>query len=94
MPAMPQAARTDGFGCKYGNGVNQVPTGMTKREMLAMNADVKEVMGKLSDDDIQRLVDWKINWVCHFDISKAYFEIESKLQIIKADALLAELEKQ
>jgi hypothetical protein len=37
MPAMPQAAKSDGYGCNYGDGNSQVPTGLTKREMFAMH---------------------------------------------------------
>lgn len=38
MPAMPQAATESGHGCNY-NGYNGagVPTGLTKREMMAMH---------------------------------------------------------
>lgn len=39
MPAMPQSATHDGYGCNYsGYDGSGVPTGFTKREMMAMNA--------------------------------------------------------
>lgn len=39
MPAMPQSATDEGYGCNYTDSFSgQVPTGLTKREMFAMNA--------------------------------------------------------
>lgn len=39
MPAMPQSATDNGYGCNYDNDFNgQVPTGLTKREIFALNA--------------------------------------------------------
>ena len=38
MPAMPQSATENGYGCNYGNEDGQVAQGLTKREMFAMHA--------------------------------------------------------
>lgn len=39
LPAMPQSATDEGYGCNYTGSFNgQVPTGLTKREMFAMHA--------------------------------------------------------
>ena len=38
MPAMPQSATKDGYPCNYYDyGGPGIPTGMTKREMMAMH---------------------------------------------------------
>ena len=38
MPAMPQSATKDGYPCNYYDyGGTGIPTGMTKREMMAMH---------------------------------------------------------
>jgi len=49
-PAMPQSAKEDGYGCNYGDGINQVPTGLTKREMFAIHT----MNGYLSNDVMQK----------------------------------------
>ncbi len=68
-------------------------SGLTKREMLAKDADVTDLMATLCDDTIKGLADGKLNWDRFTDKAKAYFTVEAKFKMIKADALLAELEK-
>lgn len=82
MPAMPQSAKEDGYGCNYGDGINQVPTGLTKREMFAMHA----MQGLLSSN------------VTFASSATYNHRSQAKDQLAKdavfyADALLAELEK-
>lgn len=50
MPAMPQSATNEGYGCNYTGSFNgEVPTGLTKREMFAMNA----MQGLLSSESAE-----------------------------------------
>ena len=78
-PAMPQSATENGYGCNYGNEPGQVPTGLTKREMIAMHA----MRGLLSSDDSS---------VCFYKDSSDAVHI-AKSAVAYADALLKELEK-
>ena len=77
MPAMPQAATADGYGCNYSGewpDLSGVPTGLTKREMMATHM----MQGLISA------------WGQH-DVTSAD-ELASDA-VMMADALLAELEK-
>ena len=77
LPAMPQSATSDGYGCNYGDETDtQVPTGLTKREIFAMHAMNKciEIQAKRGD----------LSCVLNKFTSDA---------VKCADALLAELEK-
>ena len=66
--------------------------GLTKREIFAMHAtcdgfEFKDT--KSSEDFIGRAVDWD----CFNDMIKASCEVSAKIKVMKADALLAELDK-
>ena len=53
MPAMPQAATQDGYSCNYYDyGGPGIPTGMTKREMMAMHM----MQGILTGQDTNEMV--------------------------------------
>ncbi len=53
MPAMPQSSTSDGYPCNYADyGGVGIPTGLTKREIMAMYA----LQGLLSGSDINELV--------------------------------------
>lgn len=79
MPAMPQSATEQGYGCNYGDEFGQVPTGLTKREMIAMHA----MQGLLADSTYPDLYDTPEEW--RKNVTEASVEF--------ADALLKELDK-
>ena len=85
-PAMPTELRgSDGF-------PPIIYTGLTKREMFAMNADVGECSIK-TIADAEEFIGRKIDAESIEDTFKANFEVTAKLKVMAADALLAELEK-
>ena len=77
MPAMPQSAKNDGYGCNYGSGFLQVPTGLTKREMFAMHA-MQGILANLAR-----------NYIGYTDWEKLLAENSVKA----ADSLLLELDE-
>ena len=77
MPAMPQSASENGYGCNYGNEPGQVVQGLTKREMFAMHA-MQGILANTANDEIG-YTNWASNLAEH--ATKA------------ADAILAELDK-
>ena len=84
LPAMPQAATENGYGCNYGNEPGQVAQGLTKREMFALHA----MQGIFSGNSLKELGDIaKENGLDN--VSDYIFE----LSVNSADALLAELDK-
>ena len=67
-------------------------SGLTKREMFAMNADI----GGVEFDSIlglSRFLGREINEHDDADLIKAGLELKAKLKVMAADALLVELEK-
>ena len=96
MPAMPTGPidTVISFEDLTGGGRFLPANGLTKREMFAKDADVTDLMATLCDDTIKGLADGKLNWDRFTDKAKAYFAVEAKFKMIKADVLLAELEKQ
>lgn len=81
MPAMPQSATEQGYGCNYGNELGQVPTGLTKREMISMHLASAYLNGQLS-------------WTNGADggVTPSAEEVAQEA-VNFADALLSELEK-
>lgn len=59
MPAMPQSATSDGYSCNYYDyGGPGIPTGLTKREMMAMHiASGFAADNKITTDNV---VKWSI----------------------------------
>lgn len=59
MPAMPQSATSDGYSCNYYDyGGQGIPTGLTKREMMAMHiASGFAADNKITTDNV---VKWSI----------------------------------
>ena len=59
MPAMPQSATSEGYSCNYYDyGGPGIPTGLTKREMMAMHI----ASGFAADNNIatDNVVKWSI----------------------------------
>lgn len=84
LPAMPQSATDDGYGCNYTGSFNgQVPTGLTKREMFAMN--IMASISATSLEDCTRL----LKATGRDDIGEMY----AGMAVEYADALLKELER-
>ena len=96
MPAMPQSFSMGEEDC--GTVISHlseadVPMniGLTKREMFAKDADVSgyEIFG----DDISIFLGREVDEENIIDMINASLEIKAKVQVMAADALLAELEK-
>ena len=88
MPAMPQAATSDGYGCSY-NGldpcVGGVPIGLTKREMIAMHI-CSAITGSIHDEECYLRIK-AMSDRCGVKVS----EWIARDAVKQADALLAEL---
>lgn len=91
MPAMPTTVKANEQEKAFG-AVDAQYQGLTKREIFAMHAtcDGFEFSdAKTSEEFIGRSVDWN----CINDMIKASCEVSAKIKVMKADALLAELDK-
>ena len=95
MPAMPQPMVMDEDGNTYTTFDNYhgEQGGLTKREMFAMNANLKEYVENM---DILTLLDFLgLRYpenLTDIEIIKYRLQAEAKLAVVSADARLAELE--
>ena len=97
MPAMPQSFSMSEEDC--GTVISHLSEadmpmniGLTKREMFAMHADVSD-FEFYSHDDISDFIGRKIDEDSTIDMIKAGLELQAKLKVMAADALLVELDK-
>lgn len=79
MPAMPVS------------DVSNFRDGFTKREMIAMSLPHAEM--EINPQFAHELIGREINWDDKLDIIKVAAEIEAIQRVMRADALLAELDK-
>ena len=94
MPAMPTGPidTVISFDDLTGGGRYLPANGLTKREMLAKDADVSGFEFE-SIRGLSRFLEREINEHDDADLIKAGLELKAKLKVMAADALLAELEK-
>ena len=92
MPAMPQSATSEGYSCNYYDyGGPGIPTGLTKREMMA--AMLPDVGMEIDSRAVPGFIGRDVNWGDILDGLKASAEVEAIHRVIRADALLAELDR-
>ena len=97
MPAMPQAATDNGYGCNHAESFNGlVPVGLTKREMFAMHQDVNSVFENYFDcyKSMASFIgeEWRSGFN-DFQNINLEMKVKAKLRVMAADALLEELSK-
>ena len=68
--------------------------GLTKREHFAVHADVTDEMVDMKREFIATLINRDIDNSDALDIIRAHCECEAVLKVMKADALIAELNKE
>jgi len=104
MPAMPQPMASDQDGCMYTTFDNYHgdQSGLTKREMFVMNADVKDIIKSMGDMDMileflgfeySEIQEISSHLLSMNEKIKYRLQAEAKLSVMSADARLAELEK-
>ena len=89
LPAMPQDYTL------WCEGIGECPTiatGLTKREMMAKDMELRDIEFK-NMSDFEEFIGRKVDQNSTNDMIKSQLECAAKLKVMYADALLAELEK-
>lgn len=84
MPAMPFEIGDEAQGSRWWSG-------LTKREMMA--ATLPDIEIKVDYKAIPELIGRDVDWNDMRDVIKAGAEVEAIQRVIRADAILAELER-
>ena len=95
MPAMPVIDEDGVLDCdKYKEfAMNPtIATGLTKREMMAKDMELRDIEFK-NMSDFEEFIGRKVDKNSTNDMIKSQLECAAKLKVMYADALLAELEK-
>lgn len=75
-----------------GMSINEITTGLTKREHFALNYDIGNT-GFATHEQLEKFIKRKVNILDGLDMIKAQVEAESIMRVLFADALINELNK-